>query len=512
MADSVETYLDWHPFRAWDQHSWDERDRLIDVSFHRPDIYFTPLVGQGLTMPSGVGFDQGWYTAAELLPAHINHNTIGRYQRMTEAIYVDTRQRKVIARERWGAKAQWDSRDQMVTRYGNDRDAFLKAALLGQLGANVVGQMEKVSRDGFIKKALHKYMYNGTEFLEGTLDFSNLPGDATSLFNPKMLEQVSLRMMVRAENTRKAWGDYAQPVPGNDFRSASLVMTTSGTLWGLEEEGSFLEHVLDLRQLQDQRIINGGVYQYKRWAVFQDTGPRAMVLANAGNILGNNTGRQVLVTAAINPGDGAPDPASTAVDTMFYSGQSAPATHYLQCGDLNATDGADGATVLFKKGDLVSVHLKRQGDEHVEDFGITAGVDALDGKTVVVEIYSIDLATNRIVLRDPITEKFDLPFTATDVAGDAVSATTAYAYITKAQDVHMTMVIGTRNAVQFVRRLQPDGQFVQYHTPLDTNVDFPSINRATANWYGEINGWDLDMYEIVFHGGPFANRGGVEWS
>lgn len=510
----VEKYLDWHPFRNWDRDKWDERDRLIDVRFHQPDIYYTPLVGQGLTMPTGVGYNQAWYTGAELLPAHINHNPIGLYQRMTEAMYVDTRQRKVIARKRWGAKAQWDSRDQLVTRWGNDSDGFLKAALLGQLGANIVGQMENVSRDGFIKKALHKFMWDGTPFELDTKDFSDIPGDETGMFNPKLLEQISLRMMTRSEYTRKAWGSYAAPVPGADFRSASLVMTSSGTLWGLEEQGSFLEHVLDLRQLQSERIINGGVYQYKRWAVFQDTGPRGTVLVNAGNIKGNSSGRQVAVTSPINPGDGAPDPDVTSVDGMFYAGQGhADVTHYVQCSDLDAADGADGTGVVFQKGDFVSIHIKRQGDTGVEDWGVTDGVDPLDGKTVIAEIYEVDNANNRLVFRDPITEKFDKAFDYDTLAGDSVTAGTAYAFITKAQDVHFTMVVGTRSAVQFVRRNQPDGSgFVQYHQPEDTNVDFPSIKRATANWHGEINGWDLDMYEIFFHSGPSANRGGVAWS
>lgn len=46
------------------------------------DVFFTPLVGNNMVMPDGIGWDQYWYTGAELIPSHVNHQPIGRYQRM----------------------------------------------------------------------------------------------------------------------------------------------------------------------------------------------------------------------------------------------------------------------------------------------------------------------------------------------------------------------------------------------------------------------------------------------
>lgn len=106
---AVEEYLNNHPFRSWDQRTWDERSALIDTRFHATDVIFTPLAGNDMTMPVGVGWDDYWYVGAELVRSHVNHNTIGRYDQWTTPIYVDTRQRRVQARRRWGVKTQYAS-------------------------------------------------------------------------------------------------------------------------------------------------------------------------------------------------------------------------------------------------------------------------------------------------------------------------------------------------------------------------------------------------------------------
>lgn len=498
MAGEVDRYLDLHPFRQdaenWDQASWDERSAIIDMAFHQPDVIFTPLIGSSMIMPTGIGWDQYWYTGAEIRPSHINHTPIGRYQRMMGPIYFDTRQRRVRARDRWGAKAQWDVRDQMVTRYGNDTDSFIAAALRGQLAANIVGQTEKIARDGLIQNALHVFDYQGNTFVAGTRDFSNLPDTVDGIFDLQLLEDVALRLATRCENTLKQWGNYAQPVPGENFRSSVLILATTGTWWDWwqSEEQRWM---IDLRQLQDERIINGGKVQYRNFATIVDTGSNQMLLHNAGNIT-----RQVAVTSPIRWGDGAPDPETTAVDNMFYAGQSGTeVTHYVQCSDLGASQ--------FVKGDFVSIHIARYA---ATDYGIADGVNFLHGKTYVAEVYSVDEDNERLTFRDPITEQYEDAFAYTTLANVA-AAGNAYAFVTKATHVAPVMVIGTREGVQFVQRRQPDGTLVQYNRPVDNNVDFPSVERVTANWYGEVNPWQLDNYEIFYVNAAWANRGAPEY-
>lgn len=489
MAGEVERYLDMHPFREWDQDRWDERSAILDTAFHRTNVNFTPLVGHSMTMTEGIDWDGYMYTGGEVVPAHVNHEPIGRYQRMMGPIYVDTRQRKVRARYRYGAKWQNDVRDQMVTRYGKDTPSFITRVLEEQLADQIVGIQENLARDAYMDNALFPFLaHNGAAFDLGTSDFSTLGASADYVFDLTLLEQVALRMSYRSEDTLHQWGSYAQPVPGENFRNSVLVLATTGTFWTIWNSAA-QQLMIDLRQLQDDRIINnqGGAVQYRNMVIV-DTG-HSMILWNAGNIT-----KQVAVTSPIKWGDGATAPA-TAVDSMWYTGQSAEPTHYLQCSAFAA-----GA---FAKGDFISVHTAQ-----TDEYGITGGCDPLHGKTVRAEVYSVDAATDRITLRKPMTEAFEDAFTYSNLDG-AAAAGQAYAIVTKAQHVHPTFVIGARECIQWVARKQPTGGFIEYNRPTDNDVDFPSVVRVTANWYGEMNPWNLDLYEVFYGAGAFANRGGL---
>lgn len=250
--------------------------------------------------------------------------------------------------------------------------------------------------------------------------------------------------------------------------------------------------MVDLRQLQDERIINGGQVQYRQFSTLADVG-HGIVLWNAGTIT-----KQVAVSNAIHFGDGATDPDVGPVDSVYYTGQTdAATTHYLQCTDLG--------TSQFAKGDFVTLHRAR-----TSDWGITDGVDFLDGETMRCEVYAVDEVNERITLREPVTQQFEDPFTYTTLGGVATNGT-AYAFITKAQHIHPVFIMAAREGVQYVRRRQPDGSLIEFNRPVDSNVDFPSIERVTANWYGEVNPWEPDLYEIFFCAAPFSNRGDVSY-
>lgn len=490
MAE-VETYLDFHPFREWTVDRWDEETAIIDARFHREDVYFTPLIGSSLVMPAGVDWDGTWRVNNEIVQAHVNHNTIGRYQRMMGPLYVDTRYRVVSARERWGSKIQLDRRDTMVSRFGNDTPTFIREVLRSQMANDIVAQTERIARDGMINNSQFNYLYDGTAWNATTANFSDIPRSSAGLFDIKIMEEVALRMSYRTEYSTRQWGTYAQPVPGSNFRGSVLIMMSTGSYWGIwnsEEQ----QYMIDLRQLQDGRIINGGQVQYRNFSTIQEA-KHATVLWNAGTI-----NAQVAVTSPIKFGDGATDPDSANVDSVYYMGQTgADVTHYIQCSAFGATD--------FRKGDFVSIHKAR-----TSSWGIDDGVDFLDGDTVVAEVYSVDADNERIVLREPITNQYEDAFPYTTL-NNVASSGQAYAYVTRAQHIHPVFIVGAREMVQFVHRRQPDGSLIEYNRPTDTNVDFPSIERVTANWYGGINVWQPDTVEIFFCAAPFANRGDLEF-
>jgi hypothetical protein len=213
----------------------------------------------------------------------------------------------------------------------------------------------------------------------------------------------------------------------------------------------------------------------------------------------------VAVTSPIKWGDGAPDPeVDAAVDGVYYPGQSsAGITHYIQCSAFAASE--------FVAGDVISIHVKRQGTGAGEiNYGITDGVDFLDGKTVTMEIYEVDAVNNRLVFRQPMTEEFVDAFSYASLNGSSATGN-AYAFITSAQHIHPVYVYAATNPVMYVSRLQPDGSHIEYHQPSDDNVDFPSVVRFTANWYAEFNQWAPQLTEIIFCAAPFANTGAAAY-
>lgn len=369
-----------------------------------------------------------------------------------------------------------------MTRYGNDTDQFINQVLQTQMADQIVGVQEKVIRDGLLDNALHKFIFNGNAWSLGTNDFSSIDATASSTFSVRNLMDIALRMSIRSEEATKAWGDYANPVPGQNFRDSLLVMVTTGvydSIWHTDEQ----RWMIDLRELQDERIINGGRVQYHNMTIV-DTG-HAMTLWNAGTVT-----KQVGVTSPINWGDGAPDPDSTAVDSLWLTGQSSSdITHYVQCTSFSSGD--------FSAGDFVSIHTQR-----TSEYGITNGCDPLDGKTLRAEVYSVDADNNRLTFRLPITEAYDAAMTDSSLGQ-------VYAYVTSAQHIHPIIVVAARGMVQFVKRNQTSGEFIKFHKPDDDHLDFPSIVRVTANWFGEVNPWELDLYEVWFAAGRFGNRGTV---
>ena len=489
QGGSVERYLDFHPFRDWDVDRWDERSAIVDTAFHQRNIYFTPLVGNSLVMPVGIDREQYWYVDNKIVPAHVNHNPIGWYQKMMGPLYVDVQRRRVQSKDRYGSKIQYDRRDAMISRYGNDRSAFISAALRDQLAYNIAAQQELVSLHGILKNATFSYLYDGSRFVAGTNDFSDIPQTVDGVFDVTILEEVALRMATRSRNFADQWGTYAQPVPGQNFRGSALIAMTTGTYWSIWNTPES-DYMVDLRQLQDDRIINGGQVQYRRFSTIIDT-DMSQVLWNAGTIT-----KQKAVTAPIQWGDGGPDPATTAVDGVFLMGQEG-ATHYVQVNSITAGD--------FTVGDRVTIHTAR-----TDSWGITDGVDFMDGESLDIEVYSIDADNNRITFREPITQQYVNAQAYTSLEGGAATGQ-AYAFVTKAQHIHPVIVMGARETVQFVRRRTPDNGLITFYTPTDQHMDYPSVDRVTAEWFGSINQWNPYPIEVFWCAGPYASYGAVEY-
>lgn len=460
---AVEAYMDVSPMEGWDRDKWDEYDHEINNVFHRADVFLTPLLNYVAMVP---GADT-WITGRELLGRHANHNEIGLRQRYIDAMYVDSREKKLVANKRYGGKVQLWEFDELVSRFGQGSPTFMLNVLRQRMGDDIVQVHENIARDAIFKWSLFKFLADGSKWTAGTADFSTITATSDYQMSLQFVMDTRLRMVERSSKYTQRWGTWAAPVP--NFPNDSLIMVTPNImydLWNLEE-GEWMQ---DLRQLQDDRIINGG---QARWRGATFTENPDLVLWNAGILT-----KQIGVIQPINFGDGAPDPdVEDAVDQVYFVGQStATQVHYVQCSDFDAGD--------FVVGDRLSIHIQR-----TTTWGITDGNDFLDGKTYVAEVWEVDATLNRLKFCEPVVTEFINSFTGTPNGG---SEATLYAYITKARHIHPILVVGARGMATFASRTR-----IRIHNPED-HADLPGVIRTTWDEYGEANRWNPYIYECIF--------------
>lgn len=469
---TFETYYDQNPIAAIDRNQWVWVDPFIDVMFRNKSI-FTPLVRFADYTPTASQITTG----RELLPGHVNHNNIGLRQKYITAAYFDSRERKIQSNKRYGAKVQYDHYDPLINQWQTRGRAGFAAGILGQhLNRSMLVTHEKLARDAVLTNV------NVKTYAGGATNFATLAGTSSFKFDIQELRDVKLRLSVRVKDAMQEWGEYdGAPVPGvNDM----LVITTPGVIYDIWDQIDS-KYMMDLRDLGDERIINGGQVRYKGWTFVESWDA---LLWNAGVI-----SKQVSVILPITAGDGAPDPDVTAaVDGVYYVGQSSSGIrHYVQCSDLG--------TSAFAAGDFVTLHVARTTGN-----GVTDGVDPLDGQTMQLEVYSVDETNERLTFRMPVMDDYTDSFTVSTLAGSAVSpAVAAYAFITKAAHVHPVYQIGARGSSLFAIR-QP----IRTHVPPAID-DFMSVVRVSWDEYGEMNPWQKDLHEVNFVRGSFGNRGSI---
>lgn len=469
-------YYSLNPIEAWDRNRWSAVDPAIAVAFRQQSL-FTPLIdwvsldslaaGTGTTNPTEIT------TGREALPGHVNHNPIATRAKYITPDYVDSRERKLRSRYRYGGKIQLESYDQLVNMWRNGgTQGFIDGILRTHLNNSIVGTTEKIARDSLLTMGTIKTYAGGATNLAG------LSATSDFVLDPKELRDVKLKLSVRSKWAFQNFGDYANPIPGSNLY---LVITTPGVFHAMFSNLNS-EYVQRLTALGNQSIMNLDMIQYEGFLFMQSWDA---ALFNMGPIT-----KQVGIIEPITAGDGAPDPDSTAIDDLWYVGQSsANIKHYLQCSDFGASD--------FAAGDFVTLHTAR-----TSAYGVTDGVDVTDGYTETFEVQSFDHSLNRIVLRTPVMTDYTQQYAHTTLGG-AGAVGTAFAYLTKALHVQPAYIFGARGGLRFAMR-KP----VEIYNPPAID-DFQSTTRVSWDMHGEMNRWNTDLWEVHMSVGSWGNRGAV---
>ena len=56
---------------------WDERDTRLDMAYHKPEVFFSPLIAYStIGVPQGVGLNNWFAAGREIISPHLNKSAL----------------------------------------------------------------------------------------------------------------------------------------------------------------------------------------------------------------------------------------------------------------------------------------------------------------------------------------------------------------------------------------------------------------------------------------------------
>lgn len=347
----------------------------------------------------------------------------------------------------------------------NGATAGLLNIIQQSLGQVIVDHLDQLARNAFYA---HPYPIIG---LNAASSFAGLSG-STDIMTTDLVDQVWLALHDR----QKPYSAIAQGyVTGDEI----ICITTAGAVHDLKREvgtGAGGLNFVDINKYTDEgraRLIRGELGMY-RGVRFVDN-PMAKIW-NAGDITVQTT-----ITAAVTPGSGAPDPATTLVEGTRKVGQPG-ATHSITVAD----------TTGLTAGDMITIHkLRHTGGTVLAAYGAGTlnGPRIDDPMRQDVEIHSVVNGTT-LTLKEPYMMTTDYGAgLETDLGGGV------YGYVTKAVTVHSALFLtpGLSSNALVAGVAQPP---VIYMPPAID--DYLSINRVTYDFWMKYQLWDARAYHLAY--------------
>lgn len=464
-----EQFYDLSPVSVLDQNKWDVRLAEVQLAFRNQALY-TPLLQWQPWQNDGSSVM--WET--ELIPADIDAEEIPMTQNYIDAGQpFDSRQRRFTTK-RFGDKVQLHKSDNIFQQWQMNGSRDWRPLLQGVLGNNIVRKHELLARNVWFGGPTNYWTYGGSATSIATIGSGDKFSFAiVNAWNLRLGNVGTTFIPGDAANAKVCYippgakYDFFQSLPAASGNEASLFRDVS--VYG--SQTPILRY--EIGTYKNIRFVETPNDEY---------GLNPNVLYNVGAI-----SFQHAVTQPIRQGDGAPDPATTAVENIWYVGQK-NTTHYLQLEDFATND--------YAAGDLVTIHIKR-----TSAYGVTNGVDPLDTRAIVRRVVSVDATNNRLTLDRPIMRNFTAGFVGASVTGATTG--TFYAYVTKGRHIGFSLVLGSREGVG-AKVLQP----VQFYTPVPID-DFESVWRFT---WDAIEGYQVKepaAFELHFFAVSLPKPGGI---
>lgn len=417
---------------------------------YRTQALFPPFV-RHLVSFQGVGSKE--ITVTQILDPHPNYDSLGLREIWTRASHIDSRS-QTITFSRYGGKVAYSRYDPIVNWWqagGASKIESVKVLLNSALGKHMIDVLDMLARNAMLQMPFRRYANDKLSAATIT---------STDKITTEMLTQFLLGMRVR-----NVWG-----WDGNgQFTGEIVCITTPGVIHDLQNEPGNNGWVYRQAYSSPNRALLN--YEVGTYMGIRFVSSPHLILWNCGSIT-----VQAEVTAPINPGDGTPD---SLVDQVYSVGQPGRVRKFIQ---LAATTNMS----LFKVGDIVTIHKRRS----TAAFGVTDGVDFLDGTLHNRRVVGIDAANKRLELDTPVLEAFDTPV-----------STGVYAYVTKGHHLHASIFVGGPEAV-VLAVAQPPRLYAPQ--PID---DFEHIQRFSWDAYLGYAPYNPFHAEVLITSGSVRHSG-----
>ena len=146
--------------------------------------------------------------------------------------------------------------------------------------------------------------------------------------------------------------------------------------------------------------------------------------------------------------------------------------------------------------DIVTIHVKR-----TSAYGVTNGVDPLDGRTIQRRVIKVDDTNKRLTFDRPILFNYIVPMAQQSVTGAADG--TFYAFVTLGRNVGMCLVMGSRGGA-----LGAVADPLAFYEPAAIDT-FQQIWRFAYDMTLGYNVWDPNLFEIHMVSVAIPKPGGV---
>lgn len=462
------SFYDLNPIQVIDQNHWKVYYPDVALVFRNPGVVYTPLIRWESDIQAAKTNE---IVEFEMFAGDVVTNEIPLTANYVDTTYVpDTRFRKFTT-TRYAGKVIYHKSSTYYNQWKINGGSDWRPLLRSMLGDHIMRSHEILSRNAFFKQPKNYWRYaNGS-------DFSGLTSG--KIFS---LEEI--------DYWNFALGNTGSPIVPGTMANAKLAIIPPGAQYDIMKSlptASANQTSLWVDAMVNRgEVLAGEIGSFKGvrfvTAPNDEFGINPNVLYNAGAIT-----KQFGVTLPIEAGDGAPDPETTAVDTVWYVGQKG-VTHWIQLEDIDPGE--------FEVNEWVTIHTAR-----TTDYGITNGVDPLHPRTIVRKIVSIDTTNNRLSFDRPISNPYKSAFVGKSVTGNADG--TFYAYVTKGKHIGFALILGSREGIRG-KVLKP----IEFYEPKPVD-DFDSVWRFT---YDELVGYNLaepNHYLMYFFAVSLPKPGGL---